>query len=133
MRTACELYDKQLAPRLVFSGGPTAGEKHETEVMRDLAIELGVPAEAITLDRDGLNTRATVANTSSFFKEDEIDRVLAVSHFYHLPRIKLSYQRQGIDVFTVPCKQTRLIKKTPWSVGREVLALWYYYLEPLVG
>ena len=50
-----ELYDKDLAPRLVFSGGPTAGEKHETEVMRDLAIELGRAA----VEADGNAARLT--------------------------------------------------------------------------
>ena len=57
--------------------------------------------------------------------------MLAVSHFYHLPRIKLTYQREGIDVYTVPAKETYMLRQTPYSVAREVLALWVYYLRPL--
>ena len=56
-------------------------------------------------------------------------RVLAVSHFYHLPRIKLSYQRQGLEAYTVPARESRWIPKTPYTVGREVLALWFYYVR----
>jgi len=132
VRTGCELYLQKFANRIVFSGGPSAGGVHETEVMRDLALDLGVPADAIVLDPRGLNTRATVMNTSDLFEQTDVDSVLAVSHFYHLSRIKLSYQRRGVDAYTVPAKETRWVRGTPLSVAREVLALWWYYLRPLV-
>lgn len=133
VRTGCDLYRQKLADRVIFSGGPSAGGVHETEVMRDLALELGVPADAIVLDSRGINTRATVINTSELFEEMDVHSVLAVSHFYHLPRIKLSYRRLGVAAYTVPAKESRWVRKTPRSVAREVLALWYYYLLPLAG
>jgi uncharacterized SAM-binding protein YcdF (DUF218 family) len=133
VRTGCDLYHQHLADRIIFSGGPSAGGVQETEVMRDLALELGVPADAIVLDSRGVNTRATVINTSELFEKMDVHSVLAVSHFYHLPRIKLSYQRLGVVAYTVPAKESRWIRKTPRSVAREVLALWYYYLRPLAG
>jgi len=54
-----------------------------------------------------------------------------VSHFYHLPRIKLAYQRDGWDVFTVPAKETYLLRQMPYNMAREIAALWLYYLRPL--
>ncbi len=133
VRTGCELYRAGLAPRVVFSGGPGDGATHETEAMKQLALKLGVPAEAISLDPDGLNTWATVRNTSPLFAQSSVRRVLAVSHFYHLPRVKLAYQRSGWDVFTVPADETRRLSQMPFLIAREVAAFWAYYLRAIVS
>jgi len=126
--TACRLYHEGYAPLLIFSGGPGMGAIHETDAMRRMAIEQGVPADAILLDRHGLDTRATVRNTVPIFRQRHICRVLAVSQFFHLPRIKITYLHAGFDVYTVPAAATRPMLMLPWLVTREVAALWEYYL-----
>jgi len=60
-------------------------------------------------------------------------RVLAVSHAYHLPRVKMAYRRAGWDVYTVPAEESRPLTQTPYLVAREVAAVWAYYLRPLAG
>jgi uncharacterized SAM-binding protein YcdF (DUF218 family) len=132
VRTGCRLYLDGLAERLILSGGPGDGEIHETEAMRRMAVGLGVPAEAIVLDEKGVNTQATVKNTCEIFQHLGIKRVVAVSHFYHLPRIKMTYQRRGWEVYTVPARESYLLTEMPKYVLREVAALWVYYLRPLV-
>jgi len=52
--------------------------------------------------------------------------VLAVSQFYHLPRIKLAYARAGWDVWTVPSHDTP-ISKNRIAMLREIPAFWLYY------
>lgn len=132
--TGIALYQEKYAPRLVFSGGPGDGAVHETEAMRDAALRAGVPAAAITLDTNGLDTRATVRNTVPIFQRIGARRVIAVSHFWHLPRIKLTYQRAGMDVYTVPADEGDYpLINTPQYMAREVVALWAYYLSPLWG
>jgi len=134
VETACNLYGEGLAEWLIVSGGPAPGPVHETEAMRVAAIERGVPVERILVDADGLNTDATVANTASMFDERGIRRVLAVSHWYHLPRIKMTYQRAGWDVFTTPAVESPPpLQALPYFVAREVAAVWVYYLRPLTG
>ena len=128
VRTACELYNEGYVDTLIFSGGPGDGAVHETEAMSTLALHLGVPRAAMLFDRAGLNTQATVRNTKALFAEHGIRRVLAVSHFYHLPRIKLAYQRAGFDVCTVPTKQSYILARMPLLMAREVAALWKYFL-----
>ena len=130
VRTGCRLYQGGLAKTVVFSGGPGDGDIHETEAMRRLAIQLGVPKSDIILDADGVNTRATTVNTAALFKQQNVKRVMAVSHFYHLPRIKLSYRRQGLEVFTVPAQQKRP-RYLGYLLARETAALWLYYVRPL--
>jgi vancomycin permeability regulator SanA len=130
--TACDLYRARRVRMLIFSGGPGDGITHETEAMRRFAMDRGIPASAIILDRAGLNTRATVQNTIGLFRNYDVQRVLTVSHFYHLPRVKLAYQQAGWEVFTVPARSDRTLLKLPVFIAREVLALGKYYFEPLI-
>lgn len=132
VRTACQLYRDGLVRRLILSGGPGDGAIHETEAMKQMAMQLGVRAEDIWLDKAGLNTRATVRNTGALLAEWHASRVLVISHAYHLPRVKLAYQRAGWDVFTVPARESYLLRQMPYNMAREVAALWVYYLRPLV-
>lgn len=134
VRTACQLYAQGLAPYMVFSGGPGDGPVDEVHAMQAMALELGVPQSAITLDPGGLNTDLTVRNTVPIFERLGAHRVLAVSHFYHLPRVKMTYQRalgREAAVYTVPAKETYPLIMLPRYMAREVVALWAYYLHPL--
>ncbi|HET6248161.1 MAG TPA: YdcF family protein [Tepidisphaeraceae bacterium] len=129
--TACALYRDGMADAIVFSGGPGDGAIDEPHAMRKLALQLGVPDSAIHLDPGGLNTGDTVADTDVIFRELHAHRVLAVSHFYHLPRIKLAYCQAGWDVYTVPAVQHyRLPGAGRFLMAREMVALGAYYLHP---
>ena len=110
------LYREGVAPVLVMSGGA-----HEVKTMKRLALEAGVPAEAIEEDPAGLNTHATVVNL-------EYRRVVAVSHYYHLARIKMAATRWGVECYTSPCRMTRRMVKEPYFIFRECAALGAYYL-----
>jgi len=127
VRTACELYHQGHAPRLLFSGGPGDGDVHETEAMRRLAIRLGVPNHVILCDDAGLNTEATVRETMVVLRDRRWRRVLAVSHAFHLPRIKMTFHRAGQEVFTVPARERYVLTQMPYLMAREVAAFWVYY------
>jgi len=133
VRTACQLYHQGMAKKLLFSGGPGDGAIHETQSMKRLAIQLGVKADDILVDEAGLNTQATVENSSALLSRVHASRILVVSHFYHLPRIKLAYQRAGCEVYTVPARESYLLRQMPYNILREVAALWVYYLRPLAA
>ncbi len=133
VNTAIGLYHEGLVPKLLFSGGPSRSPEiiHEVAAMRQMALDAGVPDGDILLDAAGVNSYATVANTTRVFRREGWTRVLAVSHFYHLPRVKMTYARAGFPVFTVPAQEPRPLLKLPYYMAREVLALWYYTLRPL--
>lgn len=133
VRTACDLYHQHLVSKLIMSGGPGDGLIHETEGMARAAVQMGVRPGDIVLDKHGLNTEHTVKNTRSLFSQMNASRILVVSHGYHLPRIKLAYQRAGIEVYTVPARETYFLRQMPLNVAREVVALWVYYLRPLAA
>lgn len=129
--TGYNLYLQGYAPQIIFSGGPGDGDVHETEAMRNAAIEMGIPEDAIILDKGGLSTQKTVENTSEIFVRLSIKKVIVVSHYYHLPRIKMTYQRHQHQVLTVPAEESQILLKTPYYILREIAALWVYYLRPL--
>lgn len=127
VRTAVELYEQGLVPTLVMSGGVGTNGIDEADAMRRRAIELGVPPDAILCDHTGMDTDATVRNTRAMFRAEGIERVLAVSQFYHLPRIKLAYRAAGVDVSTVPAMERMPISSTNRSIVREVPGFWVYW------
>ncbi len=132
VRKAVELYREGWVGGLIMSGGPGDGAIHETEAMRDAAIRAGVPAAAIRLDREGLNTRATAANTVRMVGQGG-GRLLAVSEFYHLPRIRLAYAVEGCEVCTVPARPRHAARWLPLaSLIREVPAYWLYYFRSVM-
>jgi vancomycin permeability regulator SanA len=133
VRTACELHRNGTVSKLIFSGGPGDGAIHETEAMRLMAISLGVNESDIILDPHGLSTQATVQNTTPLFEHFRFRRVLAVSHYFHLPRIKMTYQRAGVEVYTTPARESYMLRQTPFLLFRETAAWWVYYWRPLTS
>jgi uncharacterized SAM-binding protein YcdF (DUF218 family) len=132
--TAIELYKQGLAPRLIFSGGPGDGAWTEAAVMRRIAIKKGIPESAITLDDQGLTTDVSVRNTARLLAGTTNPRVLAVSHAWHLPRVKLRCERECLAAYTVPADERgQVLRKTPFLIAREVPALWLYYVRALGG
>jgi vancomycin permeability regulator SanA len=132
--TAIELYKQGLAPRLIFSGGPGDGAWSEAAVMRKIAENRGVPESATTLDDAGLTTDASVRNAARLLATTTNPRLLAVSHAWHLPRVKLRCEREGLIAYTVPADERgQPLRKTPYLVAREVPAIWLYYLRALAG
>ena len=126
MATACELYAAGYADKLVLSGGrgPTA-RVSEPQAMKRLALECGVPASAILLDEEGVDTRATAVNVARMLGEDA--RVLAVSHGYHLARVQIALEHHGVAAYTVPAHERILLPGKPYYVAREIVA-WAVYL-----
>jgi hypothetical protein len=111
VRHGARLLRAGLAPRLVLSGAP-----EEVASMARLAVECGVPEEALVLDPEGLSTQATMAHLAD-------RRIIAVSHYYHLARVKMIARRMGIDCRTAPCLMTRRLAREPFFIARECAAL----------
>jgi uncharacterized SAM-binding protein YcdF (DUF218 family) len=98
--------------------------------MARLARREGVPDEAIVLDPVGTSTRATGGNVAVLVRRGGFSSVLAVSHGWHLPRVKMAFERAGVTAFTVPARESRALARTAAFVTREAAALWTYWLLP---
>ncbi len=129
VRTACALYRQGLVHTLILSGGAGDGAVSEPEAMRGVALAEGVPDAALRLDGAGTSTEASVDDARAIAVREGIGRVIAVSHAYHLPRIKLELQRAHLDAVTVPARERHVLAGMPWFVAREVVAWWLHALD----
>jgi len=127
VRTGASLYREGLVSRLIMSGGIGTNGQDETLAMQRRTIALGVPATAIVRDNLGINTDASVADTTRIFRRLSVSKVLVVSQSWHLPRIKLAYLEAGWDVSTVPATTSTPILQTPYLMLREIPAFWMYW------
>ena len=92
----------------------------------DAIVVFGARAYADGRTSDALSDRV---NTTTLFADIGVRRVLAVSHAFHLPRVKMSYQRAGLNVFTVPAHEHYFLSQMPYLMLREVGAFWMYYFR----
>lgn len=129
MDAALDLYKRGLVQKILITGGVDADGVDETLGMRAYGIAQGVPKSAFILDNKGVNTDASVANTVQYFRDHNITQVLAVSKYYHLPRIKMAYRAAHFNVRTVPAFEPRPIVGEQFTVLREVPAFWVYWLR----
>ena len=88
------LYLDGVVDVVVMSGATHAGGYDEPATMRDLALELGVPAEAIVLDRDGVDTFASCANAAGPLA---LGSVIVVTQEFHVARATWLCREAGLD------------------------------------
>jgi uncharacterized SAM-binding protein YcdF (DUF218 family) len=123
------LYRQGLVGRLVMSGGiDRRNGFSEPEVMRDRAVRAGVRPEDVLLDEAGIDTASTVKNGAELMRRHGMGSTLAVTHYYHEPRVKMLFERAGVRTYTVPARMSRRLLKEPYFVAREVLAFWHSFL-----
>ena len=126
---AIRLYQQGFVRAIVMSG---AVDEHngfsEPEVMRARAIAAGVPEGAVILDEEGVTSSWTARNGALLMRRHGFARAIAVTHYYHEPRVKMLFERAGVAVYTVPARMSRRLLKEPWFIVREVLAYWHSFL-----
>jgi SanA protein len=83
VETAAQLYAAGKVEKLLMSGGEWSYARSEPEAMREYALSLGVPAEAIVLDHAGQRTYDTCYRAKAVFG---LDSALLVTQGFHLPR-----------------------------------------------
>jgi uncharacterized SAM-binding protein YcdF (DUF218 family) len=127
------LFRRGLAPRLMLLGpghreGPT-----EAEMRAALARDLGVPAEAMLIEPRGLTTRHEAALVAARMRETGGRRILLVTGAFHMPRARLLFEREGLDVVPAPVVEISPVTGQPdarLELGRlllqEALARVYY-------
>jgi len=88
------LYLDGIVDVVVMSGATHAGGYDEPATMRDLAIKLGVPADAIVLDRHGVDTFASCANAAGPLA---LGSVIVVTQEFHVARATWLCREAGLD------------------------------------
>ena len=103
---ALELYQQQLAPRILTTGG-AGGDPVFTEggVGRSYLIGRGVPPESIILENEGGTTVESTAMAGEIMRRMGLHSVIVVSDGYHIYRVKRMLQFRGLSVYGSPRKE----------------------------
>jgi uncharacterized SAM-binding protein YcdF (DUF218 family) len=100
VKRAVELYQAGYAPQLIFSSGFVYAFR-EAEIMRSLAMGLGVPPDAIVLEEHAGSTYQNVTLVRDIARSQGSRRVLLVSSPYHMRRALLTWHKQAPDIEVV--------------------------------
>ena len=99
---AVKLYKEGLAATIVCSGGLGAHPPTEAQAAARLAMDQGVPPEAIVLEEEGHSTEESAFFASEIMRTQGWQRAIVVSDAYHLWRANLLFGKAGIEAYSSP-------------------------------
>jgi uncharacterized SAM-binding protein YcdF (DUF218 family) len=103
---AAQLQQRLQADWIVASGGPTRrvpGGGPIGAAMRDLLVQLGVPAERILVEGASQTTYENAVFTARLLETKRIRRVVLVTEAMHMPRALQVFRATSLDVTPAPC------------------------------
>ena len=102
---ALDLWQRGLAPRLIFTGGTGVGDTtSEAAVSRIYALRHGVPDAAILMEKEGRTTRESIAAVSVIMHARQMRTAILVSDPFHMLRLRILSTQYGVDAYTSPTK-----------------------------
>jgi uncharacterized SAM-binding protein YcdF (DUF218 family) len=133
---AVKLYHEDLAAIVVFSGALGTFPPTEAQAAARLAMDQGVPPEAIVLEEKGHSTEESAFFVSEIMRAQGWQRAIVVSDAYHLWRAKLLFGDAGVKAYPIPAHDERypLSRRVYlYHLGREVVAVVWYYVKSSLG
>ena len=120
VKTAAQLYFSGKVQKMLMSGDNRTVDYNEPEAMRQYALSLGVPNDAIVLDYAGRDTYATCYRAHAIFG---LDSAILVTQPFHLPRALFLCNALGIQAFGVQADNYHYLWRWEliWNI-REQLA-----------
>jgi SanA protein len=138
VETGARLYFDGKVAKLLMSGDNSHEDYNEPQAMKDYALQLGVPEEAIVLDYAGRRTYDTCYRARDIFGLKE---ALLVTQSFHLPRALYLCNQLGVDASGVAAENHYFLKRSRayWNL-RELIAtpvaLWEVHISqpiPVLG
>ncbi|HHX99381.1 TPA: DUF218 domain-containing protein [Candidatus Dojkabacteria bacterium] len=93
--TGIYLYENDIAPKIIMSGDHGQEYYDEVNIMKEYAIEKGVPSEDIFMDHAGFSTYESMYRAQYIFG---VQKLVVVSQKYHLYRAVYIGKNLGMDV-----------------------------------
>lgn len=116
--TGIELYKSGAVNKLLLSGDHGREEYDEVNVMRNYAMEKGVPSEDIFMDHAGFSTYESVYRARDIF---DADSIIIVTQKYHLYRALYIANKLGVEAYGVSANLREYVGQSAREV-REILA-----------
>lgn len=128
------LYQRGLAPLLVFSGPPNEEGIVEGEVRAEMAKVLGIPSTAIVLETTARTTGEEATQMAALLQPRGVHTILLVTDVHHMQRSQQLFQNAGFTVHPGPVDDLSLARspegrlRLTRRVLQEGLARFYYQL-----
>lgn len=113
-----ELYQKGVSKKIIMSGDHGQNEYDEVNIMKQFAIEKGIPSEDIFMDHAGFSTYDSIYRAKEIF---EAKKIIIVTQEYHLYRALHIANRLGIEAYGVGADPRQYVGAFNREV-REILA-----------
>jgi len=103
---AAKLYREGKAPVLILSGGNIDWLNNTSstpaEEMAELLSFMGIPTNAMILDKTSKNTYENAVNTKEIMEKNGYATVLLVTSAMHMPRAVKLFEKQEISIIPIP-------------------------------
>ena len=113
-----KLYQNNISDKIIMSGDHGRKEYDEVNVMKNYAIQRGVPSENIFMDHAGFSTYESIYRARDIFKAR---KVVIVTQKYHLYRALYIANQLGVEAYGVGADPRQYVGKT-YREMREILA-----------
>lgn len=113
-----KLYQNNISDKIIMSGDHGRKEYDEVNVMKNYAIQRGVPSENIFMDHAGFSTYESIYRARDIFKAR---KVVIVTQKYHLYRALYIANQLGIEAYGVGADPRQYVGRI-YREMREVLA-----------
>lgn len=113
------LYHAHKVRHLLLSGDNRRSSYDEPRAMRKLALDAGVPADAIVLDYAGRRTYDSCARARQIFG---VGGAILVTQDFHLARALYLCEHLGLGDVVGVAADRQASSSVPWLEGRELLA-----------
>lgn len=112
------LYNNNVSNKIIMSGDHGREEYDEVNIMKNYAIEKGVPSENIFMDHAGFSTYESIYRVKEIFKAK---KVVIVTQKYHLYRALYIANQLGLEAYGVGSDPRKYVGAT-YRELREILA-----------
>lgn len=116
--TAIECYNKKLAPKIIMSGDHGQANYDEVNVMKNFAIDKGVPATDIFMDHAGFSSYESIYRAKEIFGAKKI---IVITQKYHLYRSLYIANSLGLEAYGVKADLRKYIGQS-YRELREIIA-----------
>ena len=123
-----QLYHDGVVDYLVLTGGIDANGESEPDAMASAAVGMGVAPAHIIIDREGSTTYESARNCVRIANTFGFGPLIVVSQYFHNARVKMIFERSGLECYTVPANPSRRFRREPYFLLREAVAYPYYLL-----
>lgn len=128
---AIDLYMDGWANKLIFSGAASdRSGPSNAEVMREQALDQGVPDASIYTEEQSETTKQNAENTKDILLDENIKSAILVTSRYHMKRTMLEFQNraQGIEFRASPADVDNQWSAWWWTTPYG----WYLALSEIV-